>query len=122
MSDFILTDDGEDWFALILAEHIEEARKRANSLLDAGARLETGCIVSCTTARKKVRFHGRQVAAYRFIYCVLNETAIGFDTVVRHRCHNPLCINPEHLELGSRADNKHDDWEAAAYGVDFGLL
>ena len=122
MSDFILTDEGEDWLAEILSEHIEEARKRANSLLEAGTRLETGCIVTPTTARKKVRFHGRQVAAYRFIYCVVSETAIGFDTVVRHRCHNALCINPEHLEAESRADNKHDDWEAAAYGVDFSLL
>ncbi|WP_410468852.1 hypothetical protein [Aestuariicoccus sp. MJ-SS9] len=41
---------------------------------------------------------------------------------MRHRCHNGLCINPNHLEVGSRADNKRDDWEAAAYGVDLETL
>lgn len=28
--------------------------------------------------------------------------------VVRHKCNNPACYNPEHLELGTRADNNHD--------------
>lgn len=44
------------------------------------------------------------------------------DRVVRHRCHNRLCINPEHLALGTQADNKRDDWENWAGGVDFDLL
>lgn len=30
--------------------------------------------------------------------------------VVRHRCHNRLCCNPAHLELGSQADNVADMW------------
>jgi hypothetical protein len=28
--------------------------------------------------------------------------------IVRHRCHNPKCIDPEHLVLGTRADNARD--------------
>lgn len=28
--------------------------------------------------------------------------------VVRHKCDNPLCINPSHLEIGTNVDNLKD--------------
>lgn len=28
--------------------------------------------------------------------------------IVRHMCDNPLCCNPEHLELGTMRDNQQD--------------
>jgi len=53
---------------------------------------------------------------------VLNRAVLREDEVVRHRCHNRLCINPEHLEEGSMADNKRDDWDHWANGTDHRLL
>lgn len=38
----------------------------------------------------------------------LTHGAFDKDLVVRHKCDNPPCINPDHLELGTRFDNARD--------------
>jgi hypothetical protein len=113
----------ELWMRDILTNHYEEARSRANSLLaETPMDLDTGCLPTPTRRPSKVRFRGGQMEAYRFIFCIANRVALPWTVVVRHRCHNRLCINPAHLVEGDRRDNKHDDWARAAYGVDFALL
>jgi len=50
---------------------------------------------------------GRSFPVYRLIY----EECFGFLTeslIVRHKCDNRMCINPEHLEPGTRRDNIAD--------------
>lgn len=45
------------------------------------------------------------------------EDAIGHvvakGLVVRHACHNPSCVNPAHLSVGTQLDNVHDSIRAA---------
>lgn len=40
----------------------------------------------------------------------LSRGPIPDGIVVRHKCHNRLCCNPAHLELGTLSDNVADMW------------
>mgnify|MGYP001135819453 CR=1 FL=1 len=57
-----------------------------------------------------LQHNGKQVLAHRLAYCQAN----GIDMpaidgmVVRHKCDNPKCINPDHLLVGTQADNMAD--------------
>lgn len=51
--------------------------------------------------------HGGTVKAHRFAWLLTNGQ-IPEGQVVRHTCDNPPCCNPNHLELGSQADNVAD--------------
>jgi len=74
----------------------------------------SGCIIhpNAPTAGgyRRVRVGGRRTAAHRLAYCEAHSLSLdeidGF--VVRHRCDNPGCVNPDHLELGTQADNVRD--------------
>ena len=118
----VYEDESEVWLRDIMENHYEEARQRALSLLAETSIDRNGCKVTDTVAPRKVRFRGRKIRAYRFILCVLERAVVDEAMVVRHRCHNRLCMNPDHLQFGTQADNKRDDWERWAKGVDFDLL
>ncbi|RYH08576.1 HNH endonuclease [Tropicimonas sp. IMCC6043] len=117
-----LRDDGRAWFEDVLQNNYEEALARANSLLDEATVDENGCYVTQTVGPQKFRFLGRQERVYRFIFCLFNHYAANSAEVIRHRCNNRRCINPDHMQLGDRRENHWDDVGFRANGVDYGLL
>lgn len=50
---------------------------------------------------------GRRVLAHRLAYALANGPVTN-DAVIRHRCDNPPCVNPAHIQSGSQADNMRD--------------
>lgn len=52
----------------------------------------------------------RNVGAHRIAYCKANNISLESikGLVVRHQCDNPICVNPDHLLVGTHLDNAHD--------------
>jgi len=49
-----------------------------------------------------------EVLAHRLSWELANGKPVPDSLYVLHRCDNPLCVNPDHLFVGSQADNVHD--------------
>lgn len=57
-----------------------------------------------------ISFKSAQIAAHRFSYWLHNDFPImKTETIVRHKCKgHKNCVNPDHLEIGSKGDNGRD--------------
>lgn len=63
-----------------------------------------------------------RVPVHRVVYRWYYDANIPAHMVIRHRCDNPCCCNPLHLELGTHADNVQDrvDRDRSAKGEENG--
>lgn len=48
------------------------------------------------------------VRVHRLSWQIANNAAIPVGLVVRHKCDVPLCVRPDHLELGTTSQNNRD--------------
>jgi len=64
----------------------------------------------------RFRRHGKWTFSHRYSYEHLRGP-IPEGMVIRHMCHNRLCCNPMHLEVGTPKDNAQDAIEAGRFSL-----
>lgn len=52
--------------------------------------------------------NGKNVRVHRHMYQLVHPCEDITDVVVRHSCDTPLCINPDHLKVGTHKENTQD--------------
>lgn len=75
-----------------------------------------GCTDSSGYGNFRVPQFGRvNIGAHRISYMLYNGVFPPEGMVIRHRCDNPRCVNPLHLEYGTKKDNAQDAVERGRY-------
>lgn len=94
---------------MTVAEYLEATKKRFWAKVAKKGKDECWEWLSVTShdGYGRLWFRGRFSGAHRFSWMIHNET-IPAGLYVLHKCDNPICVNPNHLFLGTNTDNMRD--------------
>ncbi|MCA0849207.1 HNH endonuclease [Salipiger thiooxidans] len=104
-----------EWWAETYTHHSDGLASRIRHYIELSHSTSSGCLIltsECSngTDNKPGRVHwrGRRQKVYQLVAWGLSGELPTKRSVVRHLCHNRLCIHPEHLKIGTQAQNLLD--------------
>lgn len=108
-----------------MTNHGPSVRRIRDELFWTLTERSTGCwlwtAALTTHGYGRMQRHNRPVYSHRYAY-ELAKGPIPDGLEVRHTCDTPRCINPDHLVLGTHADNMRDAVERGRNFVPAGAL
>lgn len=84
---------------------LNDLEERYVPVTETGCWLWTGCLHP--TGYGVLKINSKQVKVHRLVHELTTGQNCG-DKFVCHKCDTPMCINPDHLYLGTHADNTRD--------------
>lgn len=86
-----------------------EARmKILNRLYLSSKVTDRGCVIFKRENYPKIKHNGRYISVHRAMCEISIGRKLNRDEVACHLCDNPMCINHDHVFIGSTKDNVHD--------------
>jgi hypothetical protein len=103
------------WWRETFEEYPEDLAQRIHKYLIEATLTDTGCLVIGVTGvlpdtpePQRIYWRGRRQKVYQLVAWGLLGELPTKKSVVRHLCNNRLCIHPEHLKVGTQAQNLRD--------------
>lgn len=71
-----------------------------------------GIHATCGIGYGRIWLDGKRWKTHRLMWCIKGRELPPPPFGIRHRCHNPACVNIDHLEIGTQRDNLRDATKA----------
>lgn len=97
-----------EWWSETFSQHREELVDKLQEVFEKATLEDNGCLCF-ETERKMISWRGRRMHVYEVVAYAVAAQLPTPQNVIRHLCHNPRCIHPNHLCIGSQRENNNDE-------------